>query len=201
MRPGCPSPGSFHSTDANRLFPLSGPLLRGLSPINLARLRGRQPEHACFPCMAGSKAHGKTVGAVWPWLLPGGRGFPWNPYQHCPQSGRAADSRGTKPGTRLPRKPREAVGLSDSCAEPQFPGIANVHRWMVRLADRDRDSERLQAVARASQIAPEDLMATGLSVLLRNQRGYPQYRRCAARRRSRHRSDGAVVQVLAGHHR
>ena len=39
--------------------------------------------------------------------------------------------------------------------------------WMVSLEDQTRDAERLALVSRTSQIAPEDLMAKGLSVFLK----------------------------------
>jgi hypothetical protein len=44
--------------------------------VSLARLRGGEPEHACSPSVAGSRAPGKALGAVWRWPLPGERGFP-----------------------------------------------------------------------------------------------------------------------------
>ena len=54
----------------------SGILLRRSDPLNLARLRGGEPAHACSPNVAGSRAIDKALGAVWLWPRPGARGFP-----------------------------------------------------------------------------------------------------------------------------
>ena len=46
--------------------------------------------------------------------------------------------------------------------------------WMVSLEDQTRDAERLALVSRTSQIAPEDLMAKGLSVFWSSYSSQPE---------------------------
>jgi SAM-dependent methyltransferase len=80
------------------------------------------------------------------------------------------------PADAIPSLSEAATWVYDSSALNRI-SIVRMHRifeesrmqivWMVRLPDRDRDPERLQAVASGTGFSPEDLMVKGLSVLLR----------------------------------
>jgi hypothetical protein len=60
------------------------------------------------------------------------------------------------------------IGISQMREYFEHSGLAV--EWIVTLQDESRDPERLQSVAAATSISPDDLMVKGLSVLLNKSR-------------------------------